>query len=93
MPESDRKREEKEIDPAKLEQLLEIELMQKRTAWQQAKARRSGLRALSFFFLFVVLVAALLACFFLLSPDRRAMLLPSRPEPAQPTPSVDTTPP
>ena len=92
MSESERKREEQEIDPAQLAQLLEIELIQKRAEWQTAKTRRSGRRALSLFFLFLVVLAAMLAYFFLLSPDRRALFQPSRSAPLQPTPSVATTP-
>jgi len=63
MPESDRHKP----DLSEHEQLLELELIQKRAAWQQAKARRGSWRALSFFFLFAVIVATLLTYFFLLS--------------------------
>jgi cell division septal protein FtsQ len=59
-----------ETDPAELEKLLEIELMQKRAAWARARSRRSGLRALSFLFLFIVVVAALVAFFVYFSPDK-----------------------
>lgn len=78
----------KENDPEKLAQLLEIELMQKRAAWQQAKARRGGLRAVSFLFLFVVIVAALVAFFVFLSPDRVHEMRSGSTEPATPTPSA-----
>ncbi len=61
--------ETKETDPEKLAKLLEIELMQKRAGWQAAKARRGGVRALSFIFLFLVIVGALVAAYFLLSPE------------------------
>ena len=67
MPDRERKSEPGEIDPTKVEQLLEIELMQKRAAWQQAKARRSNLRAMSFLFLFVVIIAALVTFFLFFS--------------------------
>jgi hypothetical protein len=67
MPDGNRKSEGGEIDPAKL---LELELMQKRAQWQQGKARRNSLRALSFFFLFVVIVAALVSFYLFFSPDR-----------------------
>jgi hypothetical protein len=70
MLDGNRKPEGEEIDPAKMEQLLEIELMQKRAAWQQAKAKRNGLRALSFFFLFLVVIAALVGFFVFFSPER-----------------------
>ena len=60
----------RETDPAKLAKLLEIELMQKRASWQQAKARRGTLRAMSFLFLFVVIIAAVAAFYFLASSER-----------------------
>ena len=67
MPDSNRKSEGDEIDAAKL---LEIELMQKRAEWKRAKERRGGLRALSFLFLFVVIVAAIVAFYLFFSPGR-----------------------
>jgi flagellar basal body-associated protein FliL len=67
MPDADGKPEPPQIDPAKLEQLLEIELMQKRAAWQQAKAKRGSLRALSFMFLFFVIAGAAVAFFYVFS--------------------------
>jgi len=62
------------MDPAKIEKLLEIELMQKRASWQQAKARRGSFRALSFFFLFIVIVAAVVGFYLFFSPDRMSEL-------------------
>jgi hypothetical protein len=59
-----------ETDPEKLARLLELELMQKRAGWQKAKARRSGLRAMSFLFLFLIFGAALTAFFLFFNPDR-----------------------
>lgn len=50
-------------DPAQLEKLLEIELMQKRMAWQQAKQRSSSWRNLSYLFLFLVIAGAVIAYF------------------------------
>ena len=55
-----------ETDPETLARLLELELMQKRIGWQQAKGRRANYRTLSFLFLFLVIVAALAAGFFLM---------------------------
>ena len=84
MPEGDGKPEPTEIDPAKIEQLLNIELMQKRAAWQQARAKRNNLRALSFIFLFLVIVAALLAFFFVFSSgvaDRKPSTTEDSPSP------------
>ncbi|MFN2475172.1 MAG: hypothetical protein ABR526_02380 [Chthoniobacterales bacterium] len=63
MTEGGGKPEPERPDPAKLAQLLEIELMQKRAAWQQARARRRSVRALSFLFLFIVIALALVAFF------------------------------
>lgn len=77
MHDGDGKREPRENDPAKLAQLLEIELMQKRAAWQQARASRSKIRAVSFLFLFLVVVGAALAFFLLLAPDRLNELRPA----------------
>lgn len=67
----------RETDPEKLAKLLEIELMQKRAGWQQAKARRSTYRTMSFLFLFLVIVAAFFAFYFLASSGR---VPPSRSE-------------
>ncbi len=44
MAADDRKREGSDADPERLAQLLELELIQKRAAWQQAAARRGSLR-------------------------------------------------
>ena len=82
-----RKPEPPETNPADLEQLLEIELMQKRAAWKQAKARRGSLRALSFFFLFLVIVGALLAFFFLMSSERVSERKATGANTTQPSPS------
>ena len=48
-----------------LTRLLELELMQKRAAWQQANARYKTLKSFSIFFLFVVIMAAVVACYLL----------------------------
>jgi hypothetical protein len=88
MADSDRKPEPPEGDPAKLAQLLEIELIQKRAEWRQAKARRGSLRTLSFLFLFLVIVVALVGFFIFLSSDKLAELRsqnPATPSPAAPT--------
>jgi hypothetical protein len=46
-------------DPDELSRLLELELIQKRAAWQQANARHKTLKSVSIFFLFIVIVGAL----------------------------------
>jgi hypothetical protein len=90
MSDGNRKLEGGEIDPAKLEQLMEIELMQKRAQWQHAKARRSSVRALSFFFLFLVIAGALVAFFVFLSPERIRELRSGNSSSAEP-PSASPT--
>jgi hypothetical protein len=50
-------------DPAGATQALELELMRQRARREQAKARRRTWRALSFVFLLLVLLGALVACF------------------------------
>ncbi len=69
MADDNRKREGSDTDPERLAQLLELELIQKRAAWQQAAARRGSLRVLSFLFLFIVIVGTLIAFFVFFSSD------------------------
>ena len=78
-------------NPSEMEKLLEIELMQKRAAWQQTKARTGVLRALSFLFLFVVILIALLGFFWFLSPERAGELRARHQEetPSSPSPQAD----
>lgn len=80
---SDDNRKPEPIDPAKMEKLLEIELMQKRMAWQQAKARRGGYRALAFLFLILVIFGAAVAVY-LVRTSRPAAGTGSRPSLATP---------
>ena len=69
-PDGNRHPAPRETDPEQLAKLLEIELMQKRAGWQQAKARRNTYRTMSFLFLFAVIVAAFIAFYFLMSTER-----------------------
>ena len=69
-PEGNRHPDARENDPEKLAKLLEIELMQKRASWQQAKARRSTFRTMSLLFLFAVIVAAFVAVYFVFTSER-----------------------
>lgn len=57
----------KSTDPDELARLLEIELMQKRAGWKQAAGRYRTIRMVSFVFLFLVIMGALLAYFFISS--------------------------
>ncbi len=54
----------RETDPDALAKALELELIIKRASWQKTKARRGTWRALSFLFLFLVMLGALLAYFY-----------------------------
>lgn len=51
-------------DPEALAKALELELIMKRAAWQKMQARRGTWRALSFLFLFLVILGSLLAYFY-----------------------------
>jgi hypothetical protein len=66
MPDEQHKPEPRSTDPAQMAKLLELELLQKRMAWQQAKARRGNFRAIAFLFLFAILVGALWAFYMFL---------------------------
>ena len=77
-PEGNSQPAARETDPEELAKLLEIELMQKRATWQQAKARHGTYRAMSFLFLFLVIVAAFVAFYFVASSERTP---PSRSDP------------
>ncbi len=92
MPDGNRNPDPGALDPEKLAKLLEVELMQKRAGWQQAKQRRSSFRAVSFLFLFVVVVGALFAFWFLFSPGRVEELKATGAAPTEATPSATTAP-
>jgi hypothetical protein len=51
-------------DPEALARALELELIMKRASWQKIRARRGTWRALSFLFLFFVILGALVAYFY-----------------------------
>ena len=92
MPDGNRKPEAGTPDPEKLAKLLELELMQKRAGWQQAKQRRGALRTASFFFLFVVIAGALFAYWMLFSQGTVEDLRQHRPQTSEPSPSVTASP-
>jgi hypothetical protein len=56
-----------EQDPEVVIRLLDLQLKQKRTEWQHASARHRNVRMASYVSLFFLIVAALLAFFFLFS--------------------------
>lgn len=64
---SDEDSKPKSTDPEELSRMLEIELLQKRSEWKQAAARARTIRMVSFVFLFLVILGALLAYFLIFS--------------------------
>lgn len=56
-----------EIDPDQLVKILEIELARERMGWVRQRSRQKSLRAASFLFLAVVVLAALAAGYFLMT--------------------------
>jgi hypothetical protein len=67
MPEEPASTNSKQAEAEQIAQLLELELMQKRAAWQQAGARRQNLRIMSFAFLFLIIVGCLFGLYFAFS--------------------------
>lgn len=51
-------------DAEQMARLLELELVQKRLVWKQAKQRKKSYRSLAFLFLFLLFAACLLGFFF-----------------------------
>ncbi len=64
MSQPEEARPKRETDPEALARALELELIAKRASWQKMAARRGTWRALSFLFLLLVIVGALLAYFY-----------------------------
>lgn len=60
------KTESLQTEPGDLARVLELELLAKRAAWQRATARHRTVRGLSFLFLFIIILAAGSAFFFVL---------------------------
>jgi hypothetical protein len=58
-------------DPDALAKALEMELIMKRASWQKSRARLGTWRTLSFLFLFLVLLGALLAYFYFMTEARQ----------------------
>jgi len=54
-------------DPEKFNQVLELQLAQKRAEWKRANARYRNIRSAAFVFLFIVIIGALFAFFFAFS--------------------------
>jgi hypothetical protein len=69
-------------DPEALAKALELELMLKRAAWQRASSSRSTWRAVSFFFLFLVIIATLFGFYYFFAIMPRAAGRNAAPESA-----------
>ncbi|HEX8490727.1 MAG TPA: hypothetical protein VF626_06905 [Chthoniobacterales bacterium] len=80
------------IDPEQMLRLLDLELMQKRALRKQASARRTSLRALSFLFLFVVLLGAAAAVYFAFTSGRIEELRAGQNPTSTPTPAAAARP-
>jgi uncharacterized iron-regulated membrane protein len=71
MPQPEEAEPQRESDPDALAKALELELIMKRAAWQKRKARRGTWRSLSFLFLFLIILGALVAYFYLMTNARQ----------------------
>ena len=80
------------IDPEQMLRMLDLELMQKRALRKQASARRNSLRALSFFFLFVVILGAAVAAYFAFTSGRIDELRAGQNPTSTPTPAAAARP-
>ena len=76
------------VDPEHMLRMLEVEMIQQRALRKQASARRSSLRALSFLFLFLVILGAALAAYFAFTSGRVDDLRARSNVAASPTPAV-----
>lgn len=87
MRDADRKLESSLPEPDQLAKLLEIELMQKRAAWQRTHSRNRAFRVLAFLFLFAIIAGALVVYFLFItnSPTlREGAAAPSKSSAAEP---------
>ena len=90
MPEGDRKPEVN--DPEMVARLLELELAQKRAAWQRSHAQRQNLRIFSFLFLFLIIAGAFAGFYFLFPTDKMDELKSHRNNVERVSPSPSATP-
>ena len=79
--------EEKDTSAEALAQALELELAQKRLHWRRDREKYCTLRVLSFGFLFIIILAGLIAFFFFFSPHERD----AREQRPQPSPAGESS--
>ena len=80
IPDANGKPESQSQDADELERLLQIELIQKKMEWAAASERYRKIRAMSFFFLALLIMGALAALFYAytwLQADRLAQPAPA----------------
>jgi hypothetical protein len=80
------------VDPEHTLRMLEIEMMQQRARRKQAGARRSGLRTISFLFLFLVILGGAGAAYYAFTSGRVDELRHRDNAVPSPTPAVVTRP-
>ena len=78
--------EKKDTGAEALARSLELELTQKRLRWQRGREKYRTLRVLSFGFLFIVILAGLIAFFFFFSRTNEMREQRPRPSPAVESP-------
>ena len=78
--------EEKDTSAEALARALELELAQKRLHWRRDREKYRTLRVLSFGFLFVIILAGLIAFFFFFSRTNEMREQPRQPSPAAESP-------
>jgi hypothetical protein len=78
--------EEKDTSAEALARSLELELAQKRLHWQRDREKYRTLRVLSFGFLFVIILAGLIAFFFFFSRTNEMREQRLQPSPAAESP-------
>lgn len=66
-PNDESKPESRAGDDDALLKALEIELLQKRASWQKAHGQRNAWRSASFVFLFIVVIGALFALYYVMA--------------------------
>ncbi len=85
IPESSGKIESAKNEADELSRLLELELQEKRAAWQRASGRYHAIKMFSFLFLFLVVVGAIAASFMLFTRLNERRGAPSNAEPVTET--------
>jgi hypothetical protein len=81
IPDGTGKPESSKTDEEVLTRMIELEMAQQRAVWAQAQARHRTIRTISFLFLALVVIGALLAFFFFFTNVAQERAGAARPEP------------